>query len=654
MASLYVGVLAQGGATFGGPVGLFAAQLAASYIDSTFIYPALFGKPDAEIPKMADVSVSGANEGGQIAVCIGPEVRVPLSIIWANNDPVVVYNENSSGKGGGGPSVTTLSYFQYVTYAACRAPAETLGVFTPGVREISRVWLDGKTLYDKNVDVHLRVSECAVEVHRFVISYNYGNDPPTPYYGYYLTYVLLGVAGSQEDFLSVQPGTDVTVSGFSNGDYNATNKVYATGSDAATGFLKLQVQTHKSVWLSNPGGTGGADGVAPPSDIPAEFIQNNTEFSSDDMDAVQIRTGTRTQTAHYWEEQQEGIGNVPGYRGLVTIHFERLALSQFGNRIPTGHALVKAHDELTLGQAIRIIILSFSDLTEADIDTSTLEEIEFLGYAIQGRQAASQMLQPILLAYDIIMVEVDDQLIFLERSAAPTHLIDANSLGARRNGGEYVTNVNVTDTADIKLPDRVIVKYIDPDNGWQQGSTSERRPNAGTSGQGGEVVEVNFNLTLREQQARQIASRFLYDPLTTRRSITVSLMPSEVSVSEGSILSFTDGGYDWLMLVDKLDRGSDFSYVAEGVAEKQHLRILPSISTETGGASIGLSTQYVPPQLLYSLFNAPALKASQGIAPTLSLAVAAFQRDTEWRGAEVLRNNPNAGNTYTHFGNTPG
>lgn len=686
MASLVVASLVTGtGGLVAGSAYAIAAGAAASYIDSALIFPALFGGDLTEPPKVADVSVTGANEGGQIAMCIGPQVRIPISIIWAKNDPIVVYNNQSGGKGGGGSSATQLSYFTHVTYAACRAPVAVIDDFDDGIVEISRVWLDGKSFYDKNVDVDLAVAPASgseanslgVEVSKYLVEHAYTGPSGPSGISYYVRHDLLAASTTEgTDYARFRTGNDVTVTGFANPDNDITVAnnlkalpVASTGFDPVTNF-KFVVFHYgtidgdpTSIFYTPPASwddvvaTGvGVDGIA--SGGEAVYDQNNEEWPPDEADFLTVRLGSHAQagepgaqSAHSWETDQEGIGNVPAYRGLATISVKRLSLAKYGNRIPTGHALVTAHSSLNLSQAIRIICLSFSDLVEADFDTSTLTGITFRGYAIQGRQTAAQMLQPIMIAYDIIMVEVDNQILFLKRSEAPTLAVDVNSLGARRDGGEFITNVAVKDTASVKLPDRVLVKYIDPDNGWQVGTTSERHPNAGSSSRGGEVLEINLPITLTEQEARQIAQRVLYDPVGTRRSLTITLMPSEVGVSEGSLVSFTVDGHSYLMLIDKLDRGSDFSYKAEGIAEYVHLRALPEIGTETGGAFVSSSGSsiYVPPVLLTSIFNAPALTASQALVPALTTATCAFQYEVEWRGAALLRNNPAVGTTYTQI-----
>ncbi len=47
-----------------------------------------------------------------------------------------------------------------------------------------------------------------------------------------------------------------------------------------------------------------------------------------------LQTGSETQVADPLIEAVEGAGNVPGFRGLAYVVFERMSLAQFGNRLP--------------------------------------------------------------------------------------------------------------------------------------------------------------------------------------------------------------------------------------------------------------------------------------------------------------------------------
>ena len=70
-----------------------------------------------------------------------------------------------------------------------------------------------------------------------------------------------------------------------------------------------------------------------------------------DLSTVTYRlyTGSDTQLPDSLIEAKEGAGNAPAYRGLAYIVFERMALADFGNRIPQlSFEVHRAVDPLTL------------------------------------------------------------------------------------------------------------------------------------------------------------------------------------------------------------------------------------------------------------------------------------------------------------------
>jgi hypothetical protein len=57
----------------------------------------------------------------------------------------------------------------------------------------------------------------------------------------------------------------------------------------------------------------------------------NLEGSNNLADSVTIYTGSETQEPSSLQEAKKGVGNVPAYRGLAYIEFEKLQLEKFGN-----------------------------------------------------------------------------------------------------------------------------------------------------------------------------------------------------------------------------------------------------------------------------------------------------------------------------------
>ena len=71
---------------------------------------------------------------------------------------------------------------------------------------------------------------------------------------------------------------------------------------------------------------------------------------------VRVYLGTETQQPDPTFEALRGAGNVPAYRGIAYIAFERLALGQFGNRVPSFTFEVLTHSAPTVALPITTLL----------------------------------------------------------------------------------------------------------------------------------------------------------------------------------------------------------------------------------------------------------------------------------------------------------
>lgn len=138
-----LGLAAAGGiigGIFGGPVGAQAGFLAGSFLGAFLFGEDIPGEIN-EGPRLGELAVSSSIYGSGIPETYG-SVRMSGNMIWGT-DIVEVRREDTEtvgGKGGGGTSVTqvTFSYFGRFAMAFAMGPADS----------IRKVWADGKLLVD--------------------------------------------------------------------------------------------------------------------------------------------------------------------------------------------------------------------------------------------------------------------------------------------------------------------------------------------------------------------------------------------------------------------------------------------------------------------------------------------------------------------------
>lgn len=132
-------------AAIGGAVG----GLFGSFIDSQFIFPALFGQNTSFTgPRVDDLSVQTASEGSPIRVPYGKHNRFAGTVIWVSDliEVVTTDEQDVGGKGGGGGTIsqTTYNYYVDIAVAVCSGP----------IHSIKKIMADSKVIYENGNKDH--------------------------------------------------------------------------------------------------------------------------------------------------------------------------------------------------------------------------------------------------------------------------------------------------------------------------------------------------------------------------------------------------------------------------------------------------------------------------------------------------------------------
>lgn len=132
-------------AAIGGAVG----GLFGSFIDSQFLFPAIFGqKTSFSGPRVDDLSVQTASEGSPIRITYGKHNRFAGTVIWSSDliEVVTTDEQDTGGKGGGGSTVTQTTYNYYVDIA--------VAVCSGQIHSIKKIMADSKVIYENGVKDH--------------------------------------------------------------------------------------------------------------------------------------------------------------------------------------------------------------------------------------------------------------------------------------------------------------------------------------------------------------------------------------------------------------------------------------------------------------------------------------------------------------------
>lgn len=608
------------------PWAVAAITMAGSLVDNYLLMPTLFPQDAPQDAAAGDVRIQGVQEGHPRTFCLGPENRVPGTVVWAKEN-LTLKTDIVGGKGGPGQSQTISRFFTNVVWAGCSAP-------DGGIVEFTEVILDGKGLFNAETTLSFTGHEIGVG--------QMGWFNPAPYaFNFTLTWVEDTPGSMGDQFNQIEAGKSITVSGMPDTVMNDTYTVTYVGELGGT-FPDLGRRYFVTNYGdSNPLGVGypAADGSSFTGGTalsPALFEQISPPFATTAAEAIEFNLGTDVQPPWSVVEEQEGFGNTPAFRRTATCMMRDLALYDYGNRIPNAEFIIKAHEEITVADAIRALVNKFV-VNPPSMDTTGVSDDQLVrGYSVRGRQSIGQMLQPLLLFYDIVVAEIDGRLVFRDRDNLPEWDLHARFLGAHEPGQEdYVRNVSIVEEAEIRQPGRVEVSFRDPEVRYVQGSTGERRPGYPSD----QVVQVSLDtLVVTEQEARDLARRLLWSVPDNAREMTISLPPSQQHVTPASVLSFTARGKTWKMLVKSVDRGAEnYALIVKGIAYNPGVYGIPSSPTEQGGAATGSGgTIYTPPPTQLEVFETAPLFVGHEDTPRFYYAIASLHYEGEWRSAALF------------------
>lgn len=530
--------------SFLGPVGTIVGGAVGSYTDQRFLLPSLFPKKGIQGPRLNEFRAQSAEEGAPLNYPFGPDNRMSGTVLWCSDLIEVADTHSQGGKGGpSGPSVTNYTY--HVNIAILVAARQ--------ISSLLKVTAEGKLVYNSNPNQSVASN---------VISANLITGT-----GWYIWELRSPIGGP--DLSVFRSGLYATVAGFTNGVNNGSLKCLSSTKNP-DGSSKVR--------FKNKFGVTEASGNT------ISISQTVPQFSDSQMASISIYTGSESQTADPLIEASEGSGQVPGFRGWAYIVMERFNITNFGNRIP--HFLFQVQADAS--GAISTIfgnMLSLSGLTASDYDVSGLSGT-MRGYPLSGPQSIAQVLQPMMMAYDVLDQEGTNGKIrlFHRRDATVIDVLEGD-LACREFGDEGAVPVSVDDPADYPLPSEVRVKYIDYENSDQSGVQSARKNQWAQDG----VIDVDIPIVLNNSgtEANAIAKRLLWIAWANRQTIKVTLPMRYSRAQENDILRFPADGQMWMLLIQKMDIGGN------GVCEFECKVEIQSVLTQTGVAEPPYDHEYI-------------------------------------------------------------
>ncbi len=597
-------VLAAGAKALVGGSGIFLPALAAgagaavgSYIDRSFVYPAIFGQDRVEQNRVENFSVQSGSEGSPINRVYGT-TRVPGTVLWLGPPIERKKTTEEGGKGGGGAEVDTYSYFRSMAVAVCEGEIE----------EVEKIFGFGKQIadVDRTIDETSNLITAQAEV--TTVTAPFGPDSEQ------LEMNLISTTGGT-DLTQFPSGSTIAISGFANSGNNGSFKVKST-SGTPGGTTRLRVVNKNVLTEAN-----GED-VRIQATISG---QSKIRYKN-----ITINKGNQTQTASSVIEADLGVGNVPAYRNTAYVVIEELALQDFGNIIPQLSFVVREKTNRTIAETITDIVTRSPQLLAADIDVTGVSGI-LDGYFTAGPQTSENALAQIMSAFNLLMQEPDDKIRFFSRLTPTIVDVDEADLAAHQEGSDAPRKATFVDSSGGDFPREVNVSYTEELLNYQAGPTQIAKRIDTPSPT---VVNVKFDIVLTATKSLQIGFRILWTTWANRIVCQGQLPPSYINLLEGDRIQFNINNKSFDVLLNKVERAIGGLISFEGVVEdidtltSEEVAEDPVPPTDPGN--------YLAPYMTLISLDIPPLTDNETQKPGFYVATAASQFDSEWLGSQVF------------------
>jgi hypothetical protein len=221
--------------------------------------------------------------------------------------------------------------------------------------------------------------------------------------------------------------------------------------------------------------------------------------------------------AHVWAWDTRPFPYFPG----------NLALWSDGDNYARGHWLNGRVSNRTLANVVGELCRKAG---VTDFDVSALYGI-VRGYTHSDISSVRAALQPLILTYGIDVAERDGKLIFRNRHAMASEVLDYNRLA---QDPEAQSALGLTRAPKAEIIGRVQLEYIDAEADYEAGVAETVHPADPTIG----VSRSTFPLAMTRAEGARTVSRWISEARVAQETLNFSLPPSEVGIGVGDVVAF--------------------------------------------------------------------------------------------------------------------
>lgn len=246
------------------------------------------------------------------------------------------------------------------------------------------------------------------------------------------------------------------------------------------------------------------------------------------------------------------------------------------------------------------------------------------GYVITRPMSARSASEPLQQAFFYDAAEIANKLDFIKRGGVSAVSIPEDDLGA--SSGTNAPLMRQTRQQDAELPSQVIIKYIDVDLDFQQGSQRAQIINANVEN----VVMVDLAIVMTGSDAKKIAEILLFNSWVEREKFNLALTHEYIGRNPTDVITVTADGQTRLMRITSINFGAVLSL--ECVSED--LQVYSS-AAEAGTPESTDQTVGLDGASKLFLLDIPLLRNADDNASGMYVAVTGVM--SGWTGASIFK-----------------
>jgi len=181
-------------------------------------------------------------------------------------------------------------------------------------------------------------------------------------------------------------------------------------------------------------------------------------------------------------------------------------------------------------------------LPPSDLNVSALTSTMVRGFTVASGGAVRSGIEQLMMAYAFDAVESGGVVKFVKRGGPVVATLADVDLAAHQPGNEVPTPLAITRAEEVELPQRITIRYSNPNADYQAGAQSAQRLTGRAMAQQG----VDLPIVLNDSEALQVSEAALYSAWTARTSTTLTttlrhaaLEPTDIVSAGGNVFRIT-------------------------------------------------------------------------------------------------------------------